>query len=302
MLPLLAGIAFAKVRDLFSNVYVLSTIRTEGLMKANSLGRKVPEAIVWLVPYALSIAMFPFLCELVDKNEKDRLGHVVTQSCRLVLSVFIPFAVLCAVLAHPIAGLLFSGDNTPPEVTRWIGVSLACYVFILPTRAVEQVLIQAYFANRRTLAVTVMGIGFSTVTIVVGYIGIVVFRATGAAALAVVALGLVAGRVMKAIAFVWVMKRDIGMFPARETLVFLVRMLVVSAGVGLSGFLGLRGFEAAISSTGTVPVLLMKLCAAAAAGAALFVVLTRLLHVGEPGLMLRWAIEKLRKQGEKAHA
>ena len=64
MLPLIGGIVFAKVRDVFNNVSILSRLETEGLLMANSLGRKLYIALGWMIPYALSIAMFPFFCEM----------------------------------------------------------------------------------------------------------------------------------------------------------------------------------------------------------------------------------------------
>ena len=59
MIPLLAGIIFAKIRDNFNNIYVLTHLRADGVLMANDLGRRLYSSIQWLVPYALQIALFP---------------------------------------------------------------------------------------------------------------------------------------------------------------------------------------------------------------------------------------------------
>ncbi|MDX9981927.1 MAG: lipid II flippase MurJ, partial [Lentisphaeria bacterium] len=104
MLPLLAGILIAKVRDNFNSIYSLSRYTDDpGLMMANDLGRKLFASIQWLVPYALQIALFPFLCELVDKDDRAKLGEVLSTSCRHLAAVFVPGSIMIAVLAVPIS-------------------------------------------------------------------------------------------------------------------------------------------------------------------------------------------------------
>ena len=55
----------AKVRDTVNSVYLLSALDQSGLMQANSMGRKLQSTLLFLIPYTLSIAAFPFFCELV---------------------------------------------------------------------------------------------------------------------------------------------------------------------------------------------------------------------------------------------
>ncbi|MCK5850000.1 MAG: hypothetical protein KAH23_03720 [Kiritimatiellae bacterium] len=293
MLPLIVGILFAKVRDIFNNVTILSYLHTDGLMKANSLGRKPFTALAWLVPYALSIAMFPFLCEMVDNKDKKRLGEIVTQTSRMLLSVFIPFALFCAALSVPVAGIIFSGGKFTAEVTYWSGISMACYILVLPAYALEQILIQVYFANRKMISVTVMGILFSSFSVAISYVGIVKYGLRGAQALAVVALGFVLSRTLKSIAFVGIMKRSISMFPGQETVSFILRCLLNGVLVGGSAWLSSRMFEMVVSSSSKI-VLMAKLCVAGTVGVVVFVVSLMILKIREPGMMLMWTWEKIR--------
>ena len=295
MLPLILGILFAKVRDLLNNVTILSYLHTDGLMKANSLGRKPFIALAWLVPYALSIAMFPFLCELVDNKDEKRLGEIVTQTSRMLLSVFIPFALLCAALSGPVAGVIFSGGHFTAEVTYWCGISMACYMLVLPAYALEQILIQVYFANRKMVAVTIMGILFSSLSVAISYIGVVKFGMRGAHALAVVSLGFVLSRTLKSAAFVGIMKRTVPMFSGLETFAFVLRCLLNGLLVGGSAWLTNRMLDILVPSSGKI-ILMGKLCVAGMVGAAVFVVSLLVLRIKEPGMMLMWTLEKMKRK------
>ncbi|MCX7590755.1 MAG: hypothetical protein N2255_03920, partial [Kiritimatiellae bacterium] len=172
MLPLIGGIIFAKVRDVYNNVTILSYLDTEGLMMANSYGRKLSVTIGWLVPYALSVAMFPFFCEMVDRNEKEKFGEVLTRSGRMLLAIFIPLSLLCAALAVPLVSLLFQRGKFTSEMARWTAVSTACYGLMMPAQALEYLLMKAFFANRRMVAIIVAGVAFSALSMLFSYIGI----------------------------------------------------------------------------------------------------------------------------------
>lgn len=296
LIPLVAGILFAKLRDLFNNVWILSSLDIEGLMKANSLGRKIPDAIVWLVPYALSIAMFPYMCEMVDRNDRRKLGEMITQTTRHMLAVFLPFAFLFCITAGNISELVFRGGKLTSEMRFWTAITMGTYVFLLPARAVEQVLIQAYFADRRMLAVTVMGILSSLLSMLIAYVGVKVLGATEAYALAVVAGGLVLGRFAKAIAFALYMKTKIPMFPFIETLWFLVRVIAVGFAVAVSAYYVMVGIDRVLATTSPFWAA-VKLTCAGGAGAGVFVASTFILRIREPSEMVQWTLAKLRKRG-----
>lgn len=305
MLPLLAGIIFAKVRDNFNNIYILTHIDQQGVLMANDLGRKLFSTIQWLVPYALQIALFPFLCELVSKKDRQKLGDILSSSCRLLLAVFVPGAVALAILAMPISILIFLGGKTGIELASWAGISTACYCLVLPAAAVECVLMQGSFADQKTVAVTVIGILSSICSVFVSYLFIVVIGVEAHNALVVVALGFVLSRCLKSIALALYLRRTTPMFPAGPTLVFLLKLTLLAAAVGLvtwgvslavSAMLP-DGVSAAIADpaqTGAISRLriAVRLAAAAAAAAATFLAAGFALRLEEPKQMIRWTIGK----------
>lgn len=297
MLPLIAGIAFAKVRDVFNNQYILSYVRTEGLMTANSFGRKLYTAIGWLVPYAISIAMFPYFCELVDRDDREHLGDILTKSGRMLLAVFIPFSIACLVFSGPLTSLLFQGGEFGPAMTRWTSASMACYTLVLPAFALEYLLIQAFFANRKMISVTVIGVSCSMVSVLVSYAGIRLLGATGTSALLVVAGGFVASRTLKTVLLVYVLKRIMPLFPIAETGLLLLRC----AGTGVLAAVVCLLVDSAFTSyvseqPGKIVTMIRLGCDGGACGLG-FLLGMALFRLREPYDMLKWALQKIRGRG-----
>ena len=231
MLPLIAGILFAKVRDVY-NIAVLTKIEEGGIIQSADLGKKLYASMAWLVPFTLQIALFPFLCELVDRDDREGVAEVLTRSCRLLLAVFIPGALVLAVLAQNFSVFFFLGGHTGLQVAVWTGVSTACYVLVLPAAAVERVLMQSYFAHRKMVSVSVFGIVCSSLSVGLSALFVVVLEVDALPALMAVALGFVVSRYLKSLILALYLKRSLPLFPARETLLFLGRLTVVAVLAG----------------------------------------------------------------------
>jgi len=314
MIPLFAGIIFAKVRDVFNNVYILSRLDREGILMANDLGRKLFASIQWLVPYSLQIALFPFLCELVSKNDRQKLGEILGNSCRLLLTVFGPLATTLAALAMPCTIALFLGGKTGFELASWAGVSTACYTLVLPAAAVECVLMQGFFADRRAVAVTVIGISASLLAVVISYVCIVVCGISQPVpVLCVVSLGFVLSRFLKSCALACYFQRSAPLFQYREIIVFLLKVLALSLLTGGCAWLlsqavatvlpdGIADAFAALQENPAANPAVSRLriflrLAIAGGGACLaFCLGSILLRLQEPRLMLGWVKQKLHRK------
>jgi peptidoglycan biosynthesis protein MviN/MurJ (putative lipid II flippase) len=305
MLPLFAGIIFAKVRDNFNNIYILTHIDQPGVLMANDLGRKLSSTIQWLVPYALQIALFPFLCELVSKDDRQKLGEILSTSCRLLLAVFVPGAVALAILGMPISVLIFLGGKTGIELASWAGISTACYCLVLPAAAVECVLMQGSFADQKTVAVTVIGILSSMCSVLISYLFIVIIGVEAQNALVVVALGFVFSRYLKSIALALWLRRTTPMFPAIPTLVFLLKLALLAIAVGLVTWGVSTGVDAVLpdgisaaiadpTKTGEISRMriIIRLAVAAVAGGVTFLAAGFVLRLEEPKQMIRWTLGK----------
>lgn len=235
-LPLLAGIIFAKFRDIFNNVYVLTALDADGLMQANSMGRKLQSVLHWIIPYTLSIAVFPFFCEMADKGDREGLGEFITRSGRQLLAIFVPFAALTAVISVPLTEIVFGGGNFDAVSVRRTALSMSCYNFVLPAAAIEAIIMQAFFAAKRTLAVSVAGIVFSSVSILISLIGLHYFRDNGFVLLGIIAGGFAISRWMKTASLIVLFRKSAPAFPFRPTLLFLAKLILASALADAAGY------------------------------------------------------------------
>ena len=313
MLPLLLGTVFAKVRDNFNNIYILTHIEQQGVLMANDIGRKLFASIQWLVPYALQIALFPFLCELVSKQDRQRLGEIISSSCRLLLSVFVPGSIILCILSMPISILLFMGGKTGIGIASWAGIATACYCLVLPATAIECVLMQGSFADQRTVAVTVIGLMTSLISVIVSYIFIIVLHAQAIHAIMAVALGFVASKFIKSLALAIYIRRNIPMFPLRETTVFLLKLLLLAVIVGLVGYGASAGFghllpdgisqvlaEGAEEPEISRLRIVLRIAFTGASALLAYAAASFALKFQEPLQMVKWALDKARHKKTKA--
>jgi putative peptidoglycan lipid II flippase len=294
-LPLLAGIIMAKVRDMVNNVYILSTLEQSGLMQANSMGRKLQGTLLFLIPYTLSIAVFPFFCELVDRNDHKKLGQLVTRFGRMLLSVFAPFALFVAVAAVPFTSLIFKGGYFDAVAVQRTSVSLALYTFVLPAAAIEALVMQAFFANRRMWAVTLIGILFSSVSILISWVGLKVSGGRELLVLAFIAGGFTLSRVFKCVTLVEMLKKNAPVFPFLETSSFLVRV-GTAAGLASGAAWLLLVHVGAVAGLGGRRGDLLKLGIAGSAFGAVYLAAAYGLRIGEVRELFVVVRDKVRKR------
>jgi putative peptidoglycan lipid II flippase len=236
-LPLIAGVVFAIVRDNVNYVYFPSLL-TDGMMQANSWGSKLEKVLVMLVPTTLSIAAFPFLCEMAERGDRSVFGDFITKTGRQLLALFLPFAAVIAVLAVPLTSLVFGGGKFDAVSVQRAALAMACYTFALPAVAVETILMKAFFASRRTVAVSVLGIVFSTLSMFISWGGSRLFRENELLVLGVIAGGFALTRWMKTASLAVLFRRSAPAFPAAETASFLVRLILASAAIAGAAYVG----------------------------------------------------------------
>ena len=295
MIPLFIGIVFAKGRDFYNNITVLSSLEADGLIKANAYGRKLFQALGMIVPYTLSIAMFPFFCDLVAKNDKEKLGEILTKSGRMLLVLFVPISLVIVVYAPVLVKLLVMGKFSEEDAAL-AGISMACYTLVLPAYGMEMLLMQAFFAKRKMYIVTVIGMSFSALSIMISYMGVIKFGATGATALIVVALGYVISRILKTAFLLGVLKRTVPMFKWKESCSFFVRLTTVGLSAGVCTWLAFRVFDSSLGLPGGKIMLMAKLALGALMATFVFFAGTTLLKIKEPLEMWAWGMQKLKNR------
>lgn len=292
MIPLFIGIVFAKGRDFYNNITVLSSLETDGLIKANAYGRKLFQAFGMIVPYTLSIAMFPFFCDLVSQDNKEKLGEILTKSGRMLLVLFVPMSLVVVVLAPVLVKLLVIGKFSEEDAFL-AGISMACYTLVLPAYGMEMLLMQAFFAKRKMYMVTFIGITFSALSILISYLGIIKFGAKGATALIIIALGYVVSRILKTGFLLGILKRSVPMFKWRESCSFFLRLTIIGASAALCTWLAFRVYDSSFGIPSGKIMLIVKLVLGGLMAVFVFFTGTTLLKISEPYEMFDWAKKKI---------
>jgi len=270
VLPLLGGVFFARFRDTFNQAYILSNIHEEGLLAANVWGRKIYQAVSAILPYALSIAVFPFLCELQQKQDKEKQGELLTQSCTLLLLLCMPLsAMLCGVVS-PLTRMIYETGRFGANDSILVATSTFCYTVVLPAYALEMVLMQAYFAEKKTPTVTLIGIVFSVLSIGISAIGILHFHWHGTMALIAVAGGYTFSRMLKTLVLMAYARTFIPIFGSGRSRRIAALTVLISILVGITAYLtanSVASYESPIVQTmsgmgggGIAFILLMAVC------------------------------------------
>ncbi|MHC5054861.1 MAG: murein biosynthesis integral membrane protein MurJ [Planctomycetota bacterium] len=300
MLPLFLGSLVSQLRD-FVNNYGVLRFAGEGLVSASSYGRGIYTTMEWLVPLSLGIAMFPYFCDLVDRNDLKALGDILTRSGRVLMLAFFAFSGAVAVMGAPFTYLLFGvWKKMDAGGLELVSIATACYVTVLPALALEKLVMQGFYSNRRMIAPTVLGMVFSFLSVGVSMLGIRFLGLEGATALAVVALGFVASRYLKTLALVLVLRRRVPMFPAGETLLFLLKAIAVAAAAGGSATLVRIAYEsrwplvaaAEVGALRTVTRVVPETAIAGTVSIAAALAAIRLLRMEELGWIVEWFRKK----------
>jgi len=297
-LPLIAGIVLAKVRDNLNYVYVLSNLPDEGLIQANSIGRKLQLTFHFIVPMALAKAVFPFFCALVDQRDSRGIGEFVTRCGRMMLGLFYPMCGLVAVIAAPLVALMFKGEKFGDANVLWTSVSMACYMFVLPALALEAVLMQAFMANRRVFSMTALGVLFSAMSVGLSFLGLYWFRETPVMVLGFIAGGFALTRLLKTAVMAWMLRQNAPVFPVAETLGFLARVVACTVLAAACAWLALRGTDAALSFAPALPEKILqalRVCAGGGAGALATLGGFWVLRIREPFDMISWSILSIKR-------
>lgn len=294
--PLLAGSAFAKVRDYYLRYYLLSA--DAGNITINRYGIAISDTLNVLVPYAVSVALFPFLCEMADRSDREGMGRLLGRSTRLLLFAFVPFAAVLAVAAGPLAQLLFAMGKFSAGSAANVGLVTAICGASLPFYAVERMAMKGFFSDRRTLAPVVIGLVWSGIAI-----ALAAFLLQGLGwreewALVGVALATTATRAGKSVTLIAWLKRRLSLLPIQELAPFLARVLVVAAASAGAAWAAHRG-ALLVLPFGSAKGLALKalhaadLAAIGLAATAAFLASAQLLRVEELGLALGFLRGKL---------
>ncbi len=104
-----------------------------------------------LVAAAISLAILPTLARMNTSNDEAGFRRVLGMGLKTVLLIIVPAMVILAILGESVVRLMFERGKFTPENTRVTALVLLAYLPSLLAAAVDQPLIFAFYARKRTL-------------------------------------------------------------------------------------------------------------------------------------------------------
>ncbi|MFH0910971.1 MAG: lipid II flippase MurJ [Planctomycetota bacterium] len=303
VLPLLVGILFAKVRDLYNDTWILTHTGEAGLFSANAYGKKIFNGVGQLVPYSVSIAMFPFFCELVDRERRKELAELVLRGSSIVWVFLVPVTAVVVALSLPLSRLLFQTGRFDLLACRQAAVANACYTLVLPFFALEYLFMQAFFSNRKMVTPVLVGILFSSLSMGLSWLGVVRLGLRGSAAVATVGLAYTVSRTLKTVSLGLLMRRFLPDLDAGKAARFALRMLLAGCAAGGAAYGARWAYESRIDvyagrgEGSVIGLVLPCLAISALTGGAAYLGALRILCPAEWRETLRWTRARLAGRG-----
>ncbi len=220
--PLWIGIVSAKARDIL--VRTMGSFLPAGQMSAIDWARRLGDFPVLLIPYALSIAIFPFLCDMAREDDRKAIGDSITSSLNALSLILVPVTVFTILFRYEVVTLAYRWNSLwTSEATTWTATALACYAVGITFYGWETILMQGFFSQKRTWTPILVGLTVSTLQLIGTFVAI----RLGFNRFLAVALSFPAGRTFKASLLLWLLKRRIpDTMPLDRTIRFLLQMSV----------------------------------------------------------------------------
>jgi putative peptidoglycan lipid II flippase len=105
-----------------------------------------------LVAAAVSFAVLPTLSRQASAGDDEAFRATLAMGIKVVLLLILPAAAGLAALAQPVVAALFQGRSFTAEDSASVARALLLYLPGLPAAAIDQMLLFAFYAHKRTLA------------------------------------------------------------------------------------------------------------------------------------------------------
>lgn len=113
---------------------------------------------IGLVGAAASLAILPSLSRLATAGDEDEFVATLLRGVKAVVLLIVPLGVVLVVLREPIVAVLFQRMAFDAEATQRTAIALLAYAPQLPFVVVDQLLIVAFYARKRTITPVLVGV------------------------------------------------------------------------------------------------------------------------------------------------
>jgi peptidoglycan biosynthesis protein MviN/MurJ (putative lipid II flippase) len=168
--PLMVGILFARYRDLALASFQSQT--ESGGFTLIEMAKRVANLPNILIGYTLAVVIFPFLCDLAARRDREQLARVAKGSIRMLAAALLPMTAVTIAMSAPVMRLLFDHGKWGPQEIHQAGLALAVLSGTIFFLGIENVLMQTFFSLQKTLLPSVLGIIFSILPSLALYVAI----------------------------------------------------------------------------------------------------------------------------------
>jgi putative peptidoglycan lipid II flippase len=170
MLPLLGGSLTSKARDMieFKMSWAASEI-VVGTAASLDFARKIVWTPVNILPYALGIAMFPFVADWALHKQNDKVTEAFLSASRMMIYVFAPLTIICFLLGPQVVTTLYKSGEFGDESVILVTAAFDAYAAGMIFYALEIIALQIFYAYRDTRTPFWLGLVASAGQLVVSW-------------------------------------------------------------------------------------------------------------------------------------
>ncbi len=223
-LPLMVGLTMTFSTELFSRLF--GSYLPAGSVSSLNYSLRIMYVLVGIFGQAAGVASYPFLARLLAEKKVLEMTRLLDDTLRFIFLV-IPFSVLLIVLKHEVVLLLFQRGRFDAEATTLTSEVLVFVLIGTVGFAAQTIVSRGYYASQNTLLPAIFGTLAVVITIPVYFVGMKWMGVAG------VALGLSVSALFQAGLLYALWNRHIGNPGSMRMLSYLLKIIVISLGIGL---------------------------------------------------------------------
>lgn len=153
--PIAFGVVMANVSNLAENHFL--SLCEVGSIAATAYARKVADLPILLVPYGLSVVLYPHLSKLAARKDMRSFTEAMGTSARALALFVVPVAISVFLLADSVVAIIFQRGAFDQEARLLSASILRVYSVGLLTFALEAIVVPSFFARQDTRSPIVFG-------------------------------------------------------------------------------------------------------------------------------------------------
>ena len=236
---------------------------------------------------SVSTAAFPTISEYVAKGRMDRVRAIIMETLRSIIFLSIPSCVALAVLALPVVQVLYEHGKYTLLDAEATAVPLTFFAFGLAGLAAVEILTRAFYALRDSTTPVAVSIGQFLFKIALSIVLIDLAVLGTQWGLGVLAFSTSLAGLIEAAVLLWLLHQRIGNLQLRELGLFIGRVLLAAAVMGIVLIILRFILDHILVTTDTI---------ALGTGRTIFAVFKLLLEIGVGFFVFVQAAQRLRIQ------